>query len=304
MSAREKWYLGIDIGGSSAKHALISAKGELREKGSFPTGDSADFEDFLSGLYAVTDDAMLQRIDGIGLCSPGFIQAQSGLISGGFENLPFLRHINLKELLKKRYPSLPVNICNDAKAVALGEKWVGAAKNCKSFFCLTLGTGLGGALVLGGILVEGSHFRAGEIGYLNYENEDRYFEKEVSTKVILKHAAKMMALSSLDGFEFFRLVRDQHPAVLKVFERWMADISRFIANTIILLDLDMVIIGGGISSEGNLIIPRIEQNLLRMLPPQFSRQTEIVAARHANDAGMLGAVSDLALGKGGCGFCK
>lgn len=298
MSAREKWYLGIDIGGSSAKHALISTKGELREKGSFSTGDSASFEDFLSKLYAVTDGAILQRVDGIGLCSPGFIQAQSGLILGGFENLPYLHHLNLKELLKKRYPALCVHICNDAKAVALGEKWVGAAKDCKSFFCLTLGTGLGGALVLEGKLVEGSHFRAGEIGYLNYENQDRYFEKEVSTKIILKRAAKMLALPTLDGIEFFRLVRGQHPAMLNVFEGWMADISRFIANIIILLDLDMVIIGGGISSEGNLLIPYIEQNLLRMLPPQFYRQARIVAAHHANDAGMLGAVSDLALGNG------
>jgi predicted NBD/HSP70 family sugar kinase len=286
-----KRYLGIDIGGTSAKYAIITNDGIILRKGNFKTGHALKRAEFLESIFKVGDEALQDHISGIGICSVGIINAATGLIMGGIQNIPCLEGINFKQMLSSRYPNIPVLVINDVKSIALGEQWVGAARNCKNFFCVALGTGLGGAIVLDSRLIEGVNHHAGEICYLDYYDEDNYLEKKASTQQIMKHVAKKINRDSINGFEFFNLVRQKNAKCIEVLEEWVHILSRFIANIIILLDIEKVIIGGGISNEGEIIIPRINAKVDEMLPLEFRGKTKIETALYANDAGLFGAVS-------------
>lgn len=289
-----KQYLGIDIGGTSAKCAVIDQTGKILHKDSFATGTAVSQEQFLHSLLRTADNAVKCGIVGIGICCLGIVNSHTGEILGGVENMPYLNGLNLKTLLSQRYPKLPICISNDVKAVARGEQWLGAAKDCRSFACVALGTGLGGAVVIDGRLVEGAHFRAGEICYTDYHDSDEYLEKHTSTMHVMEQAAGELGVAGIDGFAFFRMVRDGNAVCCAVLDQWIGRIARFIANILVLLDLEAVIIGGGVSREGDVLIPLLSKAVDERLPPAFRGQARIVAAKHAGDAGVLGAVSSLA----------
>jgi len=295
MTKQQNKYLGIDIGGTTAKYALITSTGGIMNKGSFETGFRVGLDSFLESLFRVVDASIGKGIEGIGISCLGIINSESGEIIGGVANMPFLAGLNLKKLLSEKYHGIPVRICNDVKAAVRGEQWLGAAKDCQNVFFVSLGTGLGGALVLNSKVVEGSHFRAGEICYLDFNNDADYIEKYVSTKHVMTITAKALAIPHLDGFEFFSKVRQGDGLCIEILDQWVNNLSRLIANIIIIFDVEKVIVGGGISSEKDILVPRINQAVNLMIPSEFCNQTVIETAMCTNDAGMLGAVSQFIL---------
>lgn len=289
-----KWYLGIDIGGTTAKYARISAQGAVSHRGSFPTGAACGKEEFLARLFAVVDENVLEGALGIGISCLGIVDSQSGAVSGGAGNLPILPGLNLKELLMARHPNLPVYICNDVKAAARGEQWMGAGRNCGDFFCITFGTGLGGCAVISGKVLEGAFSRAGEIGYWDYQDAQAYCERRLSTGYVMAAAAQKLGIPAIDGITFFARVRQGNAVCLAILDEWTAEIARVIAQVMLLLDPEKFILGGGIAPQSDLLLPRIGKALGRFLPPDIQAECAIEFAACGNDAGMLGAVSVLA----------
>jgi predicted NBD/HSP70 family sugar kinase len=286
-----KKYLGIDIGGTAAKYAIITANGEIIRKDQFNTSNIKDLGTFVQSLFDVIDYAIPEKISGIGLCSLGIINSRTSEITGGVANMSFLQGINFKTLIREKYGDIPVHIMNDAKAVAKGEQWLGAGRGCDNFFCVTIGTGIGGALVLNSSIVDGAHFRAGEVGYLNYYDPTNYFEKFASTRFIMDKAAKRLQYETINGVQFFDMVRKKDVVCLDILDEWIQTLSRMLANVILLVDVDKIILGGGISEEKEILVPMISKEVERMLPPEFKNQTIIETAAFSNNAGMLGAVS-------------
>jgi predicted NBD/HSP70 family sugar kinase len=141
------------------------------------------------------------------------------------------------------------------------------------------------------LLVEGAHFRAGEVCYLYYRSNDDYYEKRVSTGAVMKQAADRLSLPGIDGVAFFKRARMGDKVCLELLDCWMEELSRMFANLVVILDIEKIILGGGISSERELLLPRIRSAVDRRLPPGMRGQTCIEAALCANNAGMLGAVS-------------
>lgn len=289
-----KQYLGIDIGGTTAKYAVISQHGGKSCAGSFSTGAAMTRREFLASLDAVVGKAMEKGISGIGVSTLGIINPQTGEVLGGVENMPALKNLNLAVELGGRFPHLPVAVYNDVKAAALGERWLGAAAGCDSFFCITMGTGLGGCAFLNGHLVDGAHHRAGEIGYLDYRSKTDYCEHHLSTGHVMGKAARQLGLDHINGFEFFDNIRRGDAACQAILDEWVERIARLVANIIILLDPEKIIIGGGVSAEEEHLLYPIRKRLAHMLPQGFVGQTEVVMARCGNEAGMLGAVSGFA----------
>lgn len=294
ISSEVKWYLGIDIGGTTAKYARISAEGKVSQRGSFPTGAACGREEFLARFFSVVEEGVLAGALGIGISCLGIIDSRSGKVCGGAENLPILPELNLKELLMTRYPNLPVYICNDVKAAARGEQWMGAGRNSDHFFCITFGTGLGGCAVIGGKVLEGAFSRAGEIGYWDYQDDKHYCERRLSTGYVMAAAARKLGIPAIDGISFFARVRQGDAVCLAVLDDWTAEIARVIAHIVLLLDPEKIILGGGIAPQSDLLLPRIGKALGGVLPPDVQAECSIAFAECGNDAGMLGAVSVLA----------
>lgn len=284
-------YLGIDIGGTTAKYAIITGEGKITGQSFFETGFSMEKDEFMSTLLKVVSEAVKNNnISGVGICTLGIVNPEDGEVLGGNDNMPALKSLKLKKAISGVFPKLPVVVMNDVNAMAYGEQWLGAAQNCSDFFCVALGTGLGGCAVVNSKILDGSHFHAGEIGYLDYNGESEYCEKYISTKFVMEEAAALLGVDSIDGFEFFDRIRKGDSTCLEVFDRWTSRIARLIANIIIILDPEKVIIGGGVSREGETLVRPIRDKIKKMLPHEFNGQTSIVAAKCANNAGMLGVV--------------
>ena len=287
-----KKYLGIDIGGTTAKCAIVLGSGEILKRKLFNTGHNNTPENFLSELFDAVSFGMENGISGVGISCVGII-GPTGDFFGGHHNMPYLAGLNLKKIVSEKFNRLDVEMCNDAKAMARGEMWLGAGKNIRNFFCLALGTGIGGAIVLDSRVLEGSHFRAAEIAYIDYRSAEDFYELRVSTKCVTDIAAQKAGLNSVDGFAFFDKVRQNNPLYVSVFDEWVRNIAAFAANIIITLDVEKIIIGGGVSTEKDILIPKLMVETENFLPPEFRGQTEIVAARCGNDAAILGAVEML-----------
>lgn len=287
-------YFGIDIGGTSTKYARVDSSGVIGERGSFETFRSMTREVFLKEIFSACDKALSKGVRGIGISSLGVIDSESGSYLGGVQNLPALQGLNLKETLESRYPGLPVVILNDAKAAALGELWIGEGKGCSSLLCITLGTGIGGALVVNGKLVHGFHNRAGEVGYSNYISESDFAETHFSTEAVMTKISEKIG-EPMDGFKFFKKCYNKEPEYLAALEDWMRGVARLIANLCLLVDPQKVLIGGGISSENEIIIPMLTQFTDEMMPAEFRGQTLIAPAGNSYNAGILGAVAGLIL---------
>ena len=290
----ETKYFGIDIGGTSTKYAAVNAKGVIGKRGSFNTFRSMSRQNFLDEIFQACNEAIRGGIQGIGISSLGVIDSQSGCYLGGVQNLPALQGLNLKETLESQYPGMPVFILNDAKAAALGELWVGAGKGCSSLLCITLGTGIGGALVVNGKLVHGFHNRAGEVGFSDYANDGDYIEAYFSTKAVMSKMSEKMK-EPMDGFKFFEKCYNKENTYLETLEEWMRGVARLIANLCLLVDPQKVLIGGGVSNENEMIIPMLTRFTDQMLPEEFRGQTTIAPAGNTCDAGILGAVAGLIL---------
>ncbi|MFI3212146.1 MAG: ROK family protein [Eubacteriales bacterium] len=280
--------LAIDIGGTSVKYAYISSSGKIENKSSFLTKEMNTIEEFLVPLKEILEKAINSQIYKVGISSLGIFD-QSGMCLGGVENLPFLEGNNLKELVSSCDNRIECNILNDGSAAALGEYWLGEGVGCSNFLCITLGTGIGGAIVIDGKPVLGSHFQSGEIGYSDYQSEEDYLEVKCSTIGILREAAKRMQVEEIRGHTFIEYVKQEEPICTALFQHWMKMLGRMIANSMLLLDPEIIIIGGGISAQKEWFCDRLYQQVQLYLPPSFSGKVPIKAAKHGNDAGLLGA---------------
>ncbi len=283
--------LSIDVGGTSAKYAFIDIKGNIYNKDSFLTGKEMTPTHFFDEISKITKTNK-DKITGIGICTPGFVDSDNGIILSGVENIPFLYNVQLKAELLRRFPNFKIAIQNDAKAAALGEFYYGNAKNSKSCFCTTLGTGIGGAYIIDGNIVQGSHFRLGEIGYSNYKNKDEYLENSFSTISVMNRTAQLLNKNTLDGKYFFELLRENDNIVCKEFEKWTDVLSTIYANIIILLDIDKLIIGGGVCKQ-EVLINTLRKKILSKIPDEFRDEIDILPALLGNDAALLGNASIL-----------
>lgn len=289
MAKYENYALAIDIGGTSVKYAYISEKGEICNKSSFNTECTRTRDAFLRKLYIIIGNGVACGIKYVGISSLGIFD-KSGRCLGGVENLCFLESMNLPQQVKLKYPEIACCIVNDGTAAAMGEYWLGEGRDCDSFICMTLGTGIGGAVVIDGRPIRGSHFQSSEIGYSNYRSEADYLEVHYSTKGILERAAELLDIETIEGPSFVKKVKNEEPLCKALFGEWMDVLAQILANSILLIDPEKVIVGGGISEEKEWLCDAIYEHLEQRLPAGFRGKVQVRAAQHGNDAGLLGAV--------------
>lgn len=285
----DKQVLAFDIGGTSAKYAYISHKGEVTNKSKFSTNTITDVNQFFGAMRMVIEEGINQGIEKVGISSLGIFD-ETGLCLGGVENLPFLEQVNIVEQVTTWFPALECHITNDGMAAAMGEYWLGEGQGCNNFICITLGTGIGGAIVINGMPLLGSHFQSGEIGYTNYQSDEEYLEMRYSTKKIMAEAARRMNVEKIGGIAFVEKVKEGDKICEELFQEWMDVLAQMMANSILLIDPEKIIIGGGVSGEKDWLCNALDEKLQLHLPETFRGKTIIRVAKHGNDAGLLGAV--------------
>lgn len=280
--------LTIDIGGSEIKSALYRRDGSLiADYPARPSAISAADNQLEAQITALCREVQAeQALEGVAISSSAVINPYSGRVEFAGPTIPNYTGANLKSAVE-RACGLPCSIENDVNSMALGEAWLGAAKGQSSAFCLTLGTGLGGALLLDGKLWRGANFTAGEIGQMP-RHDGRRTEEIVSTTALL-HDYQQRGGNGINGREFFRRLRAGEARAEAAFQALMEELAQSLMPVIFLFAPQAIIVGGGISAQREFIEPQLKAAIAKRLPPYFM-PGRIACAELGNAANMLGAL--------------
>ena len=299
-----KYYIGIDLGGTNIVAGVVDENYKIISKASTKTNLPRPEKEIAADMARVSVQAVkeagldMNQIEWVGIGTPGIANSEKGIIEYscnlGFDNTPMVDYI-------KEYIDKPVFIENDANAAAYGEYVAGAAKGAKNAVCITLGTGVGGGIIIDGRIYSGSNFAGAEIGHTVIEVDGPEcacgrrgcFEVFSSATGLIRMTKEAMdndkdtlmhkitaerngKVTARTSFDAMRMGDKTAKAVVDKFIKYLA---AGITNTINIFQPDILCIGGGVCNEGDPLL----------LPVRALVKKEIVIAKLGNDAGIIGA---------------
>lgn len=310
-----KYYIGIDLGGTNIVAGVVDEQYNILAKASTKTNcprpDREIARDMAKMAIQAVENAKLtmEQIEWIGIGTPGIANSRDGIIEYsnnlGFVNTPMVKYI--QEDIDK-----PVFVENDANAAAYGEFVAGAAKGANNAVCITLGTGVGGGIIIDGKIYAGSNFAGAEIGHTVISVDGSQctcgrkgcFEVFSSATGLIRMTKESMAknpdssmhklvaersgkVSARIAFDAMRMGDAAAKAVVDDYIKYLA---AGITNTINTFQPDILCIGGGVCNEGDALLLPVKELVAKEVYTRNSKQnTQIVIAKLGNDAGIIGA---------------
>ena len=307
------YYVGIDLGGTNIAVAIVTKEGEILKKTSVPARAERPFEEIFADMADCIRKLMAEtgiresEIDSIGIGTPGCIDTEKGiLIFAG--NFKYGKMVDYRALMARHF-DLPVYIGNDANVAALAEAKVGAAKGVKNAIMITLGTGVGGGIIIDGKIFEGAYSAAGELGHIvlisNGEpcscGRKGCWEAYASVTALVRQTKAAMqanpdsimnktALEQVSGRTAFDAAKKGDKAALAVVDQYEEYIAEGLADMINIFSPEILVVGGGISKEGEYLLEPIRKKIKgQVFGDGLLPERKIVAAALGNDAGLIGA---------------
>ncbi|WP_125115563.1 ROK family protein [Agathobaculum sp. Marseille-P7918] len=223
--------------------------------------------------------------EGVAISTAGMVDHKTGAILYANENIPEYTGRNLKLAVQNRF-NLPCAVENDVNCAALGETAYGAGRGADSVLCVTVGTGIGGAIILDGAVWHGHSGSAGEIGYMPINGG--MFEQQASTTALIRNVATKTG-ETLTGKEIFARAHAGDSVCKESIEALCAALAQGLAAGICLFNPAAIVLGGGIMAQGAYLRPLLEQQLGRFVNPFVLEKTSLCFAELGNSAGMAGA---------------
>jgi glucokinase len=303
--------IGVDLGGTNTRMALIGRDGEVLDKQKEETlaaeGHEAVIAKLIRNIYRQRANAGRagREVAAVGVGAPGVIHEQTGVVVKS-PNFPDWNNLPLKKTLEEEL-KLPVFVENDANAAALGEQWRGAAKDIRSMIFLTLGTGVGGGIVLNGRIWHGADGMAGEVGHMTIVPEGRRcgcgnsgcLEMYASSRGIVMTFKEMCAGKRLDAdnrqeltsARIYQAARDGDTTARRVMQEMGRYLGIGIANLINIFNPEMVVIGGGVKDAWDLFIDAVREEVRKRAFAYPAVRTKIVPSALGDEAGTVGAAA-------------
>ncbi len=302
--------LGIDIGGTNIAMGIIDDSNNIIARDSIPTNASGrEYDEIIAAMGEAvnrlikTSKIPLDKIEYIGLGAPGILDNASGTITDN-SNIHWVNYPIKAKL--QQYINKPVFLGNDANVAAWAEYNNGCGKGSKTFVMLTLGTGIGGGIILNGRLHTGAHNTAAEIGHATFISGGEQcgcgkkgcieaycsatalikFAKRAIEKYpdsIMKKAPKISAKTVIDAY------KAGDKAAQEIFEAYTDNLAEFIGSIINVLDPDIVALGGGVANAGEVLLAPVREKLKKYILFTELQATRIMKAEMGNDAGIIGA---------------
>jgi len=287
----KKKVIGIDIGGTKILGGIVEEDGTLLGIKQVDTQAEKGREFILSNLFKLIDDLIAEagKVDAIGVGSAGKIDCEKGIVVYATDNLPGWMGLALKDVLEDRY-KVEVAVDNDVNAAVLGEMWLGAGRSYRNIMMMTIGTGVGGAIVIDGKLIRGSHWSAGEIGHMILIPRGRQcncgrqgcLEQYVSGTALYKRYNEISnSLKIKNAKQLFELYKHGDEIARKVIDDFVELLSISIMSIRNILDPEVFIIGGGIIESKELWWDKFKALM--------GDNVNIVSAGLGNKATMFGA---------------
>ncbi|MGX7244895.1 ROK family glucokinase [Enterococcus quebecensis] len=313
----DKKLIGIDLGGTTIKFAILTAGGDVQQKWSLETNvlddgshivpDIIESINHRISLYEMKHDDFI----GIGMGTPGSVDIKKGTVIGAY-NLNWTKKQNVKAQIEEA-TGIPFVLDNDANVAALGERWKGAGENNPDVVFITLGTGVGGGIIAEGNLLHGVNGCAGEIGHVTVDpggfectcgkrgcletvssatgvvRVARHMSEEYAGDSQLKQAIDDgQDVSSKDVFDY---AQANDSFALMVVERVCYFLGLAVGNIGNTLNPSSIVIGGGVSAAGEFLRSRVQKYFEEFTFPEVRNSTQIKLAQLGNEAGVIGAAS-------------
>lgn len=288
--------VAIDIGGTEIKYALVKKDGTLLSTSKIRTEASKGKEELLKKIYKIVEKyASDSKIIGIAISTTGQVDGNLGEVVGGTELIPGWIGTKVVKILEEKY-KIPVIIENDVNCAAVGEMWLGAGRNDENFICLTIGTGIGGGIVINRELFLGAGSVAAEFGHIQIEKNGKKclcgkegcYQMYASTSALLNSVYEKTK-NRTNGKEFFQKVKNNEEIEMKIFNEWIDYLGDGLSSLIYIFNPKKIIIGGGISKQGDFLKNKIDGNLKKKVMKNYLNILDITMAELGNDAGLLGA---------------
>ena len=289
-----KKYLAIDMGGTAIKYGVLdeNLNFSVHDKITATTASKEELYDEVKKLY----DAYGDGVEGVCISMPGMINRKKGFAHTGgaykwVKNMPIATELS-------DYLGVPVTICNDAKAAALAEIGYGNMKLITNGAMFILGTGIGGAIIVNGNLIDGTHFSSGEFSFIRGHVDDKTNRKDIFAQTNgvagLKAAIKAASgLEDIDGLKAFKLIKEENnQEVLQGVKDFCFYLAHHIYNIQTIIDAERVLIGGGISNEPmfiDLVKEAVDEVFDKAWVPAIPKP-EVMVCKFQADANLIGAV--------------
>ena len=311
MIMSKTYAIGIDRGGTSVKYALIDNEGVFHFQGKLPSKADVSAEAVIGQLVAASKETMASAqqlgvaVEGIGIGTPGIVDETNRIVLGGAENIKGWENLNLADRIEAE-TGLPVQMGNDANLMGLGETMYGAGQGARNVVFLTIGTGIGGAVVIDGKLFNGFANRGTELGHVpliaNGEpcacGSVGCLEHYASTSALVRRFSKRASESGIsfpneeiNGELIVRLYKEGDKLATESLEEHCDFLGHGIAGFINIFSPQRIVIGGGLSEAGDFYIQKVSEKAHRYAMADCAVNTRIMAASLGNKAGSIGAAS-------------
>jgi len=274
-----KLYIGVDIGGTSIVAARFS-ESELLERTEVPTGADRPALEIMESLYKAIENILTDEVIGIGIGMPGFMNVETGEILQ-INNIPSFNGFTIRPKVEERFKLLTFQN-NDANCFALGETYYGAGKKYNNLVGVTLGTGLGGGVILNRKILTGLMGGAGELGCVPFHGG---ISEDICSAALFKNKYKTT------GIDLYKKAKEGDKNALAVFDELAHNIGELLRIVTYVLAPEAFVIGGSVANSWDLLEKTVREDLdTKFLAPMISRKVDLVPAQLDN-AGLYGAAA-------------
>lgn len=316
-----KYVVGIDLGGTNIKAGIVEeTSGMVIVSESIKTNSDKGMEDTFERIALLVDKMLKDseidksKVNGVGMGIPGPVI--NGEIVTFFANFPWEKGLNIAKILEKNL-NLPVKLGNDANVITLGEAWKGAAKGYKNVLGLTLGTGVGGGILIDGKILEGFRGAGAEVGHMKLVENGKLcgcgqqgcWEAYASATAIVKETINRfdenkfnLVWKNIDGNiklleakHVFDAAKEEDRFAVEIIDYTAKYLAMGIGNLLNVLNPEIIIVGGGVALAGDFLFDKVKKELKKYALPVTLENIKIVQAKLGEDAGIVGAAALLEL---------
>ena len=284
-----KNYVCIYIGGTSIKYGVINEELDFLVTNEMDTEAKKGGENILNKIIEIVtmykDD---YKIDGICISTAGMVDCEKGEIIHSSSLIPNYTGTKIKSVIEEKF-NIQCEVENDVNCAALAEHFAGGAKGSNISLCLTIGTGIGGAIIVNNEVYHGAFGSGGEVGYMNMMGST--FQDLGASSVLVKKVAKMKGISEKDinGKYIFDKAKKGDIDCIKAIDELIEVLGQGIANICYIINPEVVVLGGGIMAQKEYLYDKIRSSMDKNLIPFIGNKTRLEFAVNKNRAGMLGS---------------
>lgn len=303
-------YLGVDIGGTAVKIGLVDENGCIQAKDHY----SVNFDNYQTPIIETVIQSIslflkdyqidLSVIEKIGVSATGQIDTHQGQVIGVGGNINHWEGVHIKKRLNEVFLK-PVTVVNDANCMIIGEQWIGVAKGKQNVVGITIGTGVGGGIIVNGDILLGTRGIAGELGHFSIDNHgitcscgnrgcyERYAAMTALIKMVKLRYEELnldVDINQIDGRIIFKYAQENHNGIQTIIDEWIDYIAIGLVSLTHIFNPEMIVLGGGVCQQEEYFLKPLRKKILDKVMPRFSENLEVVSADLGNDAGLVGAV--------------